>query len=156
MNMRLEPFQVSFAGSVRRWALESGSFAPWTSSPSDEVFRAAMIDPDIAPYVLLEAERLVAYGEIWSEPASDEIELARIIVDPGMRRRGIGSALVRELISLARGRSGGPIWVRVVPDNTAALACYAKLGFVRASPEDELRFNQEAQSSGMSWLRLTA
>jgi ribosomal protein S18 acetylase RimI-like enzyme len=153
MDTALVPFALSFVGSVRRWALES-PFSPWASPPSTEDLRGALADPEVAAYVLLERERPVAYGEIWSESSSDEIELARIIVDPNERRRGLGTALVRGLIDIARQRVDAPVWVRVLPDNIVALACYAKLGFGRTSPDEELRFNQEGQSPGMKWMLL--
>jgi ribosomal protein S18 acetylase RimI-like enzyme len=154
MNANLAPFEMRFAPSVRQWAAESSPFAPWTSPPSDASFQAAMVDPNVTPFVLIELEQPLAYGEIWSESAPDEIELARIIVAPHARRRGLASALLRGLIAIARKTFDAPIWVRVMPDNDAAIACYARLGFVRASLEEEQRFDQEGQSPGLKWLRL--
>jgi ribosomal protein S18 acetylase RimI-like enzyme len=150
----LVPFQLAFADLVCQWAQVS-TFSPWTSPPSVQELGAAIADPYVAPYLLFERQRPVAYGEIWSELLPREIELARVIVHPDERRRGVGTALMRRLIATVRERYGAPIWVRVLPGNTPALACYAKLGFVRASPEDELRFNEEGQSPGMRWLQLS-
>ncbi len=58
--------------------------------------------------------------------------------------------------SAARRRGAAPIWVRVLPDNTAALACYSELGFMRASLDEERRYNEEGQSPGMRWLKLAS
>jgi len=153
---RLVPFDLTFAEPVADWARASGRLAPWTDLPSVETFRDALRDPSVAPFVMLQEDRPVGYGELWTESDPEETELARIIVDPALRRRGIGTALVRGLIAVACSRLDAPIWVRVLPDNVAALSCYAKLGFVRASLEDERRFNDAARSPGTRWLALAA
>jgi ribosomal protein S18 acetylase RimI-like enzyme len=94
----------------------------------------------------------VGYGEIWEDAAADEAELARLIVDPAARGRGIGRALVRELLAEARGRGWASVWLRVAPDNEPALHAYAAAAFSRASPEEEAAFN-EGQPVAYVWLR---
>ncbi len=54
-----------------------------------------------------------------------EIELLNLAVAPGFRRRGVGRALVAELIR----RSRGDIFLEVRASNLGALAFYAALGF---------------------------
>ncbi len=58
-------------------------------------------------------------GEVWLDDEEEEVELARLIVAPSHRGRGIGRQLVSELVELAR--AGYPdVFVRVHPDNAAA------------------------------------
>ena len=45
-------------------------------------------------FVLCDARRPVAYGEVWIDEKEQEVELARILVDPGFRRRGHGARLL--------------------------------------------------------------
>lgn len=61
----------------------------------------------------------------------DEVELARIIVAPAVRSKGVGVALVRTLLmeALATGRAG--IFLRVRPENAIAIRTYARAGFRR-------------------------
>jgi RimJ/RimL family protein N-acetyltransferase len=44
------------------------------------------------------------------------------------------------------------VWLRVVPQNAAAIACYAAAGFVRATVEEEVEFN-EGQPRAYEWMR---
>ncbi|MDD9939230.1 MAG: GNAT family N-acetyltransferase [Myxococcales bacterium] len=155
-SLHLVPFQLDAATAVSRWARESGRFAPWSEVVSDAVFERGMADASISLHLLLEDGVAVAYGELWRETDPAEVELARILVDPARRRRGLASALIRELVAEALRGGTVPIWVRVLPDNTAALACYSKLGFMGASLDEERRYNEEGQSPGMRWLKLAS
>jgi ribosomal-protein-alanine N-acetyltransferase len=109
-------------------------------------------DPDVHPYLLVAAGRLCAYGEVWEDREEEEAELARIVVAPSERGRGLGRALVRLLAAEAAVMGFRDVWVRVVPWNAPALACYRSAGFVRASPEEQERFNQ-GQPREYVWLR---
>jgi [ribosomal protein S18]-alanine N-acetyltransferase len=44
------------------------------------------------------------------------------------------------------------VWMRVVPWNAPALACYEGAGFVRTTAEEEVRFNR-GQPYEYVWLR---
>ena len=57
-------------------------------------------------------------------------ELGMLVV-PGWRGRGVGSALLRASISWARGAGSHKISLQVWPHNTAAINLYLKHGFVR-------------------------
>ena len=75
--------------------------------------------------------RAVAEGEIvgfasWLG-AGDDFEIEDLFVEPGWMRRGIGRALVLDMIAIARGRGIGRVEVTANPH---ALAFYEKAGFV--------------------------
>ncbi|MFE2975210.1 GNAT family N-acetyltransferase [Streptomyces sp. NPDC059258] len=57
-----------------------------------------------------------------------EMCLYELGVDEPFRRRGIGKALTRALVDLARERDCYDVWVGVEPDNEAALATYGAAG----------------------------
>ncbi|MBB6351656.1 GNAT family N-acetyltransferase [Nonomuraea muscovyensis] len=61
----------------------------------------------------------------WTESA-DEVDLDRLVVDPAAHRRGIGRALVEEVLARAGGRR---IVVSTGRDNKPARALYERLGF---------------------------
>lgn len=94
----------------------------------------------------------VGYGEVWEDDEENEAEIARLIVDPAVRGRGIGRALVSELLAAARGRGWDDVWLRVVPENEPALRAYAAAGFTPASAEEQAAFNV-GQPVAYVWLR---
>jgi RimJ/RimL family protein N-acetyltransferase len=109
---------------VRRWA---GSDTGWPVDVS--VYQLWHADPDVKPYVLCDGDALVGYGEVWIDESEHEVELGRIIVEPASRGRGVGRQFVRLLLERAS-LSGFPdAFVRVVPDNHVAIACYRSAGF---------------------------
>ena len=57
-----------------------------------------------------------------------ELVIARLVVAPASMRRGIGRALARHALALARGRA---VRVGTAAANAPALALYASLGFER-------------------------
>jgi predicted N-acetyltransferase YhbS len=67
----------------------------------------------------------------WSEPG--EVQFRLLSVDPGVRGRGIGEALVRECITRADGR---PLIIHTTRWMEAAQRMYARLGFVRRPDRD--------------------
>src|SRR5215204_5611994 len=81
------------AGEVRLWA---GSGCGWPVDAS--VFRRWHAEPEVKPYVLHDSKAMVGYGELWTDESEQEVELARIIVNPDHRCRGVGKLLVGLLL----------------------------------------------------------
>ncbi len=106
---RSEPlveFLKSDAREVARWPTSAGEVLLWAGSaggwPVDaSVFRRWHADPDVKPYVLRAGEATVGYGELWTDESEQEVELARIIVNPDYRGRGLGKRLVGLLLERA-------------------------------------------------------
>lgn len=152
----LVPFQQAFADVVLGWVTSDDEARRWTSLParptSAEIFERWHAEPGVRPYLLVVESSVVGYGEIWEDPQEDEAELARLIVDPARRGRGVGRAIAAELTAEARRLGWSDIWLRVEPDNEPALRCYAAAGFVRASPDEEAAFNI-GQPADYVWMR---
>ena len=70
-----------------------------------------------------------------------------MLVDPGWRGRGVGSALVAAAIDWARGRELHKLCLEVFAHNTAAVALYRKCGFI----EEGRRVRQYRRASGELW-----
>jgi ribosomal protein S18 acetylase RimI-like enzyme len=157
MGLRLEPFREADATAVLGWVAGREEADRWASAGSrvlePELLREWHADPDVHPYVCLDGEELVGYGEVWEDREEGEAELARILVDPARRGRGIGRRLTALLGERAAEAGFGNIWLRVVPDNGPALAAYSAAGFVRASDEEEAAFNA-GQPCAYVWMRL--
>lgn len=95
--------------------------APWDAAAlealldQDGVF--ALEDPD--GFILLRA-------------VADEAEILTLAVRPAARRRGLGARLVSEGGTAAAARGATRLFLEVADDNAAALALYARAGFVGA------------------------
>lgn len=78
----------------------------------------------------------VAFGQLYDR--NERIHLARLVVAPGSRGRGVGKRLVRMLMeagSAGLSRRGYSLFV--LRDNDAACRCYESLGFsISDYPED--------------------
>jgi ribosomal-protein-alanine N-acetyltransferase len=77
-----------------------------------------------------EARKLVGYGGIarLGRRAPFEYEIHTIGVDPTHQGRGIGRALLDDLLAFA---DGGTVFLEVRTDNATAIALYEKNGFVK-------------------------
>ena len=62
-------------------------------------------------------------------PVLDEAELLNIGVAAGQQRKGLGRALLGDMLGLARDRNMRRVFLEVRLSNTAALALYRGTGF---------------------------
>lgn len=60
----------------------------------------------------------------------DWLGLHHIVVDSAHRRRGLGTAVVADLLDWGASLGASTAWLHVQADNHAGLAAYARLGFV--------------------------
>jgi ribosomal-protein-alanine acetyltransferase len=88
---------------------------------------------------------------------ADEVELQGIAVDPTVRRRGIGAALLETLVEWAREAGYRTLHLEVRAGNLPALALYRHFGFVQVglrrayyqdNGEDALLLTREIQRAG--------
>ena len=63
-------------------------------------------------------------------PVVDEAEMLNIGVAADQQRRGLGRAMLLEMLDLARGKNMIRVFLEVRASNTAALALYRSAGFV--------------------------
>jgi len=73
-----------------------------------------------------EGPELVGHGMLM--PYGDAVELANFL-HQRVRGRGIGTALNRALVDLARREGYDRVWLSVEPSNRAAIRSYEKAGF---------------------------
>jgi len=108
---------------------------------------ATLIDDDRIPALHEDIDDLRSAPLLWLAPSVDgcvvgalgwsqsdeEIDIDRLIVAPDMHRRGVGSALVREVLQRAGNRR---TVVSTGRDNIPAKAMYEQLGFARIEDEE--------------------
>jgi [ribosomal protein S18]-alanine N-acetyltransferase len=122
------PVQIRLARSgddPKIIATDQAAFAsPWQLSP-------AMIETAIAQASLItvaEVEGQIV-GYQLTTPSRNGAHLARLAVLPNWQGRGIGTALVTNLIEHYRARGAGELTVNTQDSNSASLKVYQRLGF---------------------------
>jgi len=143
--MQMTAFDPADAATVAGWSTSVTEASRWCGH-AEHPFPAPLVASwgeadDVLPFVLRDSDTVVGYGELWLEEG--EVELARLIVDPSRRGRGLGRQLVTELTALARVKAP-LVCLRVHPDNVAAARVYRAAGFldVDAATADEWNAGQ--------------
>jgi [ribosomal protein S18]-alanine N-acetyltransferase len=80
------------------------------------------------------------------------VELARIIVAPDLRGKGIGTDFIRSLLTPALAAGYPDIFLRVRPDNTSAIRAYLRAGFQPVAEALAAEWN-EPQPINYTWLQ---
>ncbi len=148
---------VQHAQTVAGWSRSADEAGRWVSN-AVHPFPASTVArwwhrPDVQPWLLVDPQNVpVGYGEIWDDADEDEVELARLIVDPHRRRQGVGRHLVDQLLTRARRNARADCFLRVAPDNTAALALYRSAGFGDVDPTHADTWNQQ-EPNDYVWLQ---
>jgi ribosomal protein S18 acetylase RimI-like enzyme len=153
--MDLKPFDPAYAAVVASWGGSPDEVLMWCGLREYPVPASAVLGwqaDDVAGYLLFADGKPVGYGELWFDEEDDEIELARIIVTPAVRGRGIGQVLVHHLTEAALATDYSDIFMRVHPDNTAALRCYQRASFTPVDPARATSWNAE-QPLAYVWLK---
>lgn len=126
--------ETAFAGQLdptgRRMVREMRAFANagWLGWLAGRLLLPQAAHP--IGFVWEEGERLVGNASLLTVIGYPERwVLANVAVHPEHRRRGIGRALVRASLDLARRRKGKVVLLQVQSDNLGAQALYASLGF---------------------------
>lgn len=153
---RLRRPTTADAETVAQWPSSAAEAQQWVSHAAYPFPASKVVSwwevPDVRPWLLVDAVGTpMAYGEEWDDPEEDEVELARLIVDPRRRREGIGTVLVNLLLDQARTGGRSTCFLRVAPDNIGALLLYRSVGFGEVEPSQAEVWNQR-ESVDYVWL----
>ena len=137
--MELRPFESEYSAVVAGWAASAQEVSLLSGRdefpfPADLLTSWRKVADDIKAYLFFDGETPVGYGELWLDDEEDEVELARIIVAPDLRGKGIGVDFVRALLQPALTSGYADVFLRVRPDNEPAIRTYLRVGF---QPVDE-------------------
>lgn len=109
--------------------IERAAFrTPW----SRETFRSALAQGHVRCSVARRGRCVVGYTV--QQPIGSAIDVVRLAVDPGFRRRGVGRLLLDAVLEDARRRGVARVSLKVRVVNSAARALYARLGFQATGP----------------------
>lgn len=133
----LQTFHERYASVIADWVRTSDQLkrlAPGTPEPLTREKVVAWHRPDGHPFVLMRdgEETPIGYAELNAMTRDPgHFWLGHVIVAPAERGKGLGTVLVRGLVEYAFSRLGGRrISLIVLPENTSAIACYRRVGFV--------------------------
>lgn len=87
-------------------------------------------------------------GRIWINEGDQELWIIDLVIHPGFRRRGLGTAVLRHVLDRAESR-GVPAGLFVDRFNDPAYALYQRLGFEICSGENQM-YVQMRRHSGVS------
>jgi ribosomal-protein-alanine N-acetyltransferase len=108
------------------YAIELTSFTtPWTRGQ----FRRQLAQKQTLATGFFHPRRGTLDGYLIAWPVMGEVHLMNLAVHPARRRRGIGRALLDDLLGRAEREGWAPIWLEVRPSNQPALALYASRDF---------------------------
>ncbi|MFF5215411.1 GNAT family N-acetyltransferase [Micromonospora sp. NPDC000442] len=151
--MELTALGPTHPAVVASWATSPEESRRWCSRDrvTSEDVRRWGDEPDVLAYLALVDGEPAGYGELWLDDAEAEVELARLIVAPALRGRGLGRRMVTVLTNLARDHHPA-VLMRSHPDNAPALRCYTAAGFELVPPDQADEWN-EGQPVPYLWLR---
>jgi ribosomal protein S18 acetylase RimI-like enzyme len=155
--VELRPFEGSYTALVASWARSAQEVA-LLSGREDFPFPPELVDSwrkvaeDIQSYLFFDGVDPVGYGELWLDDEEDEVELARIIVAPALRGKGIGADFVRALLGQALAAGLADVFLRVRPENEAAIKTYLRVGFQPVDKQLAAEWN-EPQPIDYAWLQ---
>ena len=95
---------------------------------TEESFRREIEDNPDMDYALAEVDgKPAGYAGLWR--VAGEGHINNVAVDPGYRKQGIGTEIIKKLIDDARREGIKEFTLEVRPSNEAAIALYRKFGF---------------------------
>lgn len=95
----------------------------------EEIARLARRQGKDVYCLLVEGDRVVAYGMLRGWDEGYEVPSLGIAVHPDVRRRGVGRAMMEHLHGAARERGAARVRLRVLADNLPALSLYERMGY---------------------------
>src|SRR5262245_43097461 len=157
--VQLRPFDPALAEQITTWTTSADEVNAWSSRFDDQVPPEVIVGwsraDDVEAYVGVVDATVVAYGELWLDPDEGEVELARLLLEPSRRGRGLGKELTRSLVERAwQSHPELPhVILRVRPDNAVARHAYVGAGFVELDAAEAKVWN-EGQPTDYVWMRM--
>lgn len=125
---------VGSAEEMMRWTADAFAY-PLTRERLRRHLRESAASGVRRIYKAVDAESGQVTGHIELgaiDPRNRSLRLARVLVDPARRGRGVGEAMVRAALGVAFGEMGmHRVELGVFDFNAGAIACYERAGFRR-------------------------
>ena len=122
----IRPLRAEAAEDCAR--IHAAGFAyPWGQSELESLIS----DPRAVGTAALDPATAKLRGFALSRLAADEAEILTLAVDPALRKGGVGRDLLRAHLAEVAAAGAARIFLEVDRHNAAALALYARFGFVK-------------------------
>jgi ribosomal-protein-alanine N-acetyltransferase len=118
--------RLATAADAQLAAVVHATAFPEQDSWSSDVFSLQLALPNVIGLIWPNK------GIILSRHAAAEAEILTVAVSPSIRRRGIGTVLLRETLIRLAASGVETVFLEVSVNNTAGLALYSGFGFVAA------------------------
>lgn len=134
-DVTLRPATSSDVGTLLAWVPDAKSALNWAGPglpfPCKESELEAVLDlsPESSFVLETDAHTAVGFGQLLTAEGYRRCHLARLIIDPSARGRGLGRRLVQLLIDQPVHVSDPYFTLNVLSDNYVAKALYVSLGF---------------------------
>lgn len=129
----LVPYAPQFSHQIRTWLDSPQTVSDVCRSetfPPDDDIVDSWQRSDVVSYVLFADSQPVAYGELWPRAPEFAVEIAHLLVNPALRRRGFGGRMIQLLFERLRERPGvNKAVINLYSENPNALGCFLKAGF---------------------------
>jgi ribosomal protein S18 acetylase RimI-like enzyme len=136
--MKLAPSEPEHLETLKTWFADKESARQWGGPGIRYPFtRAAFLEDirwqEMSAYSMLdEGDQLTAFGQYYER--SGRCHLARLIVAPALRSKGIGYHFIRQLMNIGMSELGtNECSLFVMNSNRKAVRCYLSLNFVPAA-----------------------
>lgn len=138
LDAALNPAHHNGAISVRPLQVEDAPIlraACWPTLSAEAVYERAARALGLArrgrvwPLVGLYDDNVVGFGQL--ARLHSIVEISDLVVGDGWQSRGVGTAIIHHLLTLAREAGFGRVEVGVAESNTRAHSLYRRLGFTR-------------------------
>jgi ribosomal protein S18 acetylase RimI-like enzyme len=131
MTVRIEPATEATPELRDALALLLPQLNPSLPIPSLEHLAAMMADPTATLLVARDGPLIVGTAAVvvYTTPVWVKARIADVVVDQAARGRGVGEALVKECVELARRRGAGIVELQSARSREAANRLYPRLGF---------------------------
>jgi ribosomal-protein-alanine N-acetyltransferase len=123
--MNLRPVTAADSAALAQ-AHAFGFDDPWSAASLAELFAGPGV------YGFLAADGARPAGMIVCRTVLEDAEVLTVAVDPTLRGKGVGRALLEAAIGVARQAGATAMFLEVAIDNAPALSLYQRAGFVRA------------------------
>lgn len=124
--MTIRPATAADIPTMRALEARAATAGHWDEEVYRRLFTAA------SPQVALVVEDGGLKGFLVAAKSGPEWEIENLVIAQNVRRRGLGSALVRDFLALARQSGGEAVFLEVRASNAGARALYEKWGFAES------------------------
>lgn len=136
--MRIGPATTADIRAMMDLEAQCDTAAHWSAEQYRQVFQAHQEGPRQLALAVFEdteagsAKASAFLGFLVARNLAAEWELENIVVSPAARRRGLGAALLEELLIRTRASGSESVFLEVRESNQSARSLYEKVGFQTA------------------------